>query len=220
MEKVISFCGEERGAFVYYTAVILAKAGRKVLVMDNSGSNDIYKAVSDYSEDAAYVVRQNITYVKNMRFQRSENPFYDCILIWHGMSIDEQELAKSDYVFAMPTYSPISLTSVNDMISDKSRITAIYMRDATDANKVSNEDIAKFFGVEPDIIVCSMEYDQKDYENYISFIYNGRQTFSNLSPNYNAALKYTVAKILEDEEGIDRKVIDSMFNKSRKAKKM
>ncbi len=217
MEKVISFCGEERGAFVYYIAVILAKAGYATLVIDNSNANDIYKAVSDYDESADYVVKQSITYVENMRFHKNDDSFYDYVLIWHGMNVDEKELAQSDHVFVMPTYSPISFMSLNNMIKDKSLITAVYMRDATEATKVTNEDIARYFDIPVEKIVCVMTYDEKDYENYISFIYNGRQTFANLSPNYNAALKYTIACILEET---DKKNINKLFNTSKKTKNM
>ncbi len=217
MEKLISFCGEERGDYVYYVAVILAKAGFATLVIDNSSSNDIYKAVSDYDETAEYIVKQNITYVKNKRFRKDNEAFYDYVLIWHGMRVDKQQLEESDLVFVMPTFSPISFTSLNNMIDNKELITAILMRDAVEATKITKEDIAGYFSVDVKKIAAIMAYDEKDYENYIAFIYNGRQTFTNLSPNYNLALKFTIGLILETA---DKKELDKMFNVSKKAKKV
>lgn len=214
MEKVVSFCGIERGEFVYYMAALLSKEGKAVLVVDNSFSNDIYDAVGDYDQKQDFVVKQNITYVKNANYNRDNDGIYDFALIWHGMNIDEDELMQSDAVFLLPNYTPACLKALNQSIKNKEMITAVFLRDSIESNKITEKSVAEFLEIPLEKIAGYMVFDARDYENYLAFLYNGRQTFQNLTPSYNECLKLVAENLLE----LNRKEVEKLFRKTKKAK--
>jgi len=213
MQKVVSFCGVERGSFVYYVAALLSKDGRSVLVVDNSMSNDIFNAVSN-NVNMKYVVKQNITYTKNVKFEPSEDSVFDYVLIWQGMNVREEELKKSNEIILLPDYTPYCLNTLGKKITDKELITAVFMRDLVPASKIKEKVAASMIGVPAKKILSTMPYDVKDYENYLAFLYNGRQTFASLTPDYNYCLK-CVFRIIT---GQNKKQTDKLFNKTKKAK--
>lgn len=214
MNKVISICGIERGDFAYYTAALLAKAGKAVLVIDNSFTSDIFGAVSEQCEDNAIALRQNVSYMQNVKYDREYDDIYDYVIIWHGMHIAQEILAQSDMVYVLPDYTPNCLLAINRMIEDKDVITTVCLRDAVESTKISDITAMKIMDVNKDKLRFVIGYDNKDYENYLAFLYNGRQTFSNLTPNYSTCLKALVSDILE----IDPKQANKLYHKTKKAK--
>lgn len=214
MGKVISICGVERGDFPYYTAALLAKSGKTVLVIDNSYVNDVFRAITNGTENDDIALRQNITYMHNIMYNKEYDDVYDFIIVWHGMNIKTSILEQSDSVYVLPDYTPECLISISNRIQDKNIVTAVYMRDAVENTKISDMTAMSLMSVEKSKLRFVVGYDGKDYENYLSFLYNGRQTFANLTPNYSNCLKSLVAGELE----IDQKQANKLYKKTRKAK--
>lgn len=214
MGKVISICGVERGDFSYYIAALLAKAGNAILVIDNSFINDVFNSVNENGEEDNVVLRQNISYMKNVKYDREYDDIYDYVVIWHGMNIQQTILLQSDVLYVLPDYTPSCLTQINKLIEDKSLITAICMRDAVENTKISDVTALKIMDVDSSKLRYVIAYDNKDYENYLAFLYNGRQTFSNLTPNYGTCLKALVAEVLE----VDQKQANKLYKQTKKAK--
>jgi hypothetical protein len=220
MEKVISFCGIEKSMAVYYTAAILSGYGKAVLVIDNSYSNDIYHAVSGYAayldneEQRDFIVKQNITYMKNVNFHEDYDSGFDFVLIWHGMNIREEELLQSDEVYVMPDYMPGTLFSIRDRIKDKSCITMVFMLDSIASSKITEQTAAEFMKLPAEKIQGVIGYDESDYAAYISFLYNGRLTLSSMSAGYSEILRVIAQDLLQ----IDGKAVEKLFKKIKKAK--
>lgn len=217
MSQIISFCGMEKGDFVYYLAVILAHAGKNVAVVDNSVTHDIYNAVSmDAGADVPFVVKQNITYIKNKNITENQknSETYDYYIVWHGLRIKNEILEISDYSYMMPDYTPVQLKYFGDKIKDKINLNGIIMRDTIVNSKVSSVLAYNYLGIDETQVKGIINFDEKDYENYMAFLYNGRQTFSNLSPNFNDCLKLVANEILEMEP----KQFKKLFDKSKNTK--
>lgn len=212
MQKVVSFCGIERGSFIYYIAALLSKNGATVLVIDNSATNDIFNAVSN-EENLEYVVKQNITYLKNTKFEPSEKSAYDYVLIWQGLNIRQRELDRSEDIILLPDFTPYCLKKLNK-ITDKDKVTAVFMRDSVPSSKITVKYVADMLGIKLQKILGTIPYDSKDYQNYIAFLYNGRQTFASLTPDYNYCLKCVYRLIT----GQNKKDTEKLFNKAKKAK--
>ncbi len=216
MSKTISLCGVERGDVAYYLAVILSHStnlGSTVLVVDNSYSHDIYSAVTDEELDKEYVIKQNITYIKNALINKDYEGIFDYVIVWHGMNIREDILNNSDHIYVMPDYTRNSIKTIKEKISDFSIVDAIVLRDSVLMNKLSDQKIAEALGVKPELIKYTLIYDNKDYENYLAFLYNGRQTFGNLSPVFNEYMISLAGTILE----INAKEANKIFKNAKTA---
>ncbi len=214
MSKTISICGVERGDVAYYLSVILSKStnmGQTVLTIDNSYSHDIYNAVADDCTDKNFVIKQNITYMKNVLFNKDYEGTFDYVIIWHGMNIKEEILKNSDYVYILPNYTKTIIDGIKDKISDYSLVNKFAMRDSVLNNKFSLKGIAEKIGVAPERIEYELVFDIKDYETYLAFLYNGRQTFTNLTPVFNEFLVAITAQILE----VDVKEATKIFKGAR-----
>lgn len=200
MSKVICIAGLERGDFAYYLAVLLSKLGPTMLI-DNSLSNDLYGAVCDYTYDKPYIVKQNITYMANKDYSNREDSFFDYVVLWQGMHINMKHMSEADLTYVLPDYTPNCISKLSEEITVKELITKIYMREATEYNKISEKTVAENLGVEAERIAGQFAYDNKDYENYIALLYNGRQTFSKLTPSFNDCLILS----LMDAAGMEKK---------------
>lgn len=213
-QKVISFYGIERGDFIYYLAFTLAKAGKLVLVVDNSINNDVYGAVSNYDMGDGKLIRQNVVYMSNVAYRRKENSPYEVVLIWHGMRLNKNLAAQSDALVLIPNYEPGILRQMSDNIDGlEHRVSCVYMRDAVSSSKVKPKTIAGMFGIKPQLMYGDITYDAKDYENYLAFLYNGSQKFGSLSPGFVDFLK----DILNLITGLPDKVITGMYNSAKNA---
>lgn len=213
MDKVISFSGVERGEFVYYIAAMISKSGKAVMVIDNSFSNDIYGAVSDFTE-CGTVTKQNIAYVKNACFDKEYVEEFDYVLIWQGMNINMDVILQCDESYLLPNYTPSCMNACKKLFEDKDLITAIFMRDSVMSNKITEKSVAGFLEIPEEKIMGIMTHDSKDYEAYLSFLYNGRHKFKSLTPGYNDCLKTAITLILGEEE----KKTSKLFRKTRSAK--
>lgn len=216
MSKTISICGVERGDVAYYMAVILSKAsiqGNTVLVIDNSFTHDIYSAVAESNTDKEFVVKQNITYMKNALINKDYEGFFDYVIIWHGNNINDEILKNSDFIYVMPDYTKASLNVIKTKITDWDNVSMVVLRDSVISNKLSEKRIAEYLGIKEEDIKYTLIYDNKDYENYLAFLYNGRQTFGNLTPIYNEFLTAAIAQITE----LDTKEASKLFKRARTA---
>ena len=218
MSKVVSFCGYERGDIVYYIAAMLTKNGNSVLVIDNSYNNDLYGAATNFDDgfEKDYVIKQNITYIKNVNYNTDTEEIYDFIIIWQGMNIKEEMLMQSEYVYLLCDYTPMSLKNLKALITDRENLYGVVIRENIESNKITEKTVLDFLGVPESKLVTTLMYDNKDYANYLAYLYNGRQRFQSLSPNFNDCIKKITGDILE----LDKKQVDKLFAKAKKAKKL
>lgn len=218
MSKVISFCGFERGDIVYYIAAMLTKNGNSVLVIDNSYNNDVYGAATNFDDEYEkdYVIKQNITYIKNVNYNTDTEEVYDFVIIWQGMNIKEEALMQSEYVYLQSDFSPMSLKALKGLISDRDNLSGVIARESVESNKITEKTLLDFLGIPASKLITTLVYDGKDFENYLAYLYNGRQRFQSLSPNFNDCIKLITKNIL----GIDKKQVEKLFAKAKKAKKL
>ena len=213
-QKVVSFYGIERGDFIYYLAVVFAKAGKLVLVIDNSLSNDVYGAVSNYETGDGKLIRQNIVYMTNVNYKRKEDSPYEIVFIWHGMRLNCDMAAQSDALILLPNYEPNTLRKMSEHINGmQKKVSAVYMRDAVSNAKVKPRTIAGMFGINPQLMYGDIMYDAKDYENYLAFLYNGSQKFSSLSPGFADFIKDVISMVT----GLPDKNVIGMYNMAKNA---
>ena len=218
MSKVISFCGFERGDIVYYIAAMLTKNGNSVLIIDNSYNNDLYGAATNFDDlyEKDFVIKQNITYIKNVNYNTDTEEIYDFVIIWQGMNIKEESLMQSEYIYLQSDFSPMSLKTLKGLISDRDNLAGVIARESVESNKITEKTMLSFLGIPESKLITTLVYDAKDYENYLAYLYNGRQRFQSLSPNFNDCIKTVAKGILE----MDKKQVDKLFAKTKKAKKL
>lgn len=200
MNKIISFFGIERGDFVYYLAVTLMKNNYSVAVLDNSRNKDIFNAVSNFY-DTDLVIKQDIAYYKNTFIPQSETSNFDFVLVWQGLNYNHDIMKRSDLVYVLPDYTPGCIHDFNDRVEDKSLIDGVILRDYVDCRKVTDESIFDMLGLsKDDKFIGNIEFDKEDYEDYISFAYEGRQRFSNITANFIHVLEYMITQIADVDE--------------------
>ena len=212
--RTIAFCGEENNCFVYFTALILSAAKKRVLIIDNSRDNSLFYAVSG-GEDPEDLIRQGITYIKNRKYYHTPISIYDYILIWQGMEIREEELQHSNMIILLPSYEPGTLKALKKVSKFEKKIAAVFMVNATNHNKVNDVKISEQLKVPVEKILSAIPYDMRDYESYLSFLYNGYQNVRGISSDYSICIKEVARLIL----GVDKRDVKAIIRKSSKIKK-
>ena len=209
--KVITFTGLERCDFAYHTARVLATQADNVIVIDNSRNHEMYEAVSqgpDGEEDNDHmVVRNNITFLKDVEYSPDFFNSFDYIVMYEGMRYRLKDLEQSSLVFAMPDFLPASLEAMKGLPDNVEYI----MRDG--AGKLNERSAAEIMEIDPDRIVGTLPYEYNDYSCYLSLIYNGRQKLKGLSPEFTQALAYVCGRAME----IDEKQAIALIKKARKS---
>lgn len=216
--KLISFIGEERADFAYYVAVILKNTGKRVLVLDNSISGDLFTAVARNNPDAMMERThsvQNLVFVRCAAYQAESFSKFDYVICYAGNSYIEDTICKSDLVCFMPDYRPVSLNRGRDLLCsllEQAGMEAaegkyfIIMRDLV-SDKITDLAIAELMQTDTERIIGHIADDPGDYAKYITFLYNGRQTIKGLSSDYMGALNYVIGRITNENEKMIRKIM-------------
>ena len=212
MSKVISLVGAELGDFAYYLAVILSRKST-VMFIDNSFNGDVFNAVSDFDYERRYIVKQNIVYGRALNYKRKEDSDYDFVIIWHGLNISTTVLTESDSIYVLPDYTPYCISRIKNCMTGANLrdVTNLFMRNSVESNKISEKTVLALLEIDGKRLHDIIPFDAKDYENYLAFLYNGRQTFAHLSPSFYSCL----IKCVMNEYEMDRKGATKLVNKAK-----
>lgn len=210
--KLVTFMNSERCDFVYYIGRIISEMTSSVIIIDNSETHELFRAVlnpvDEEDNEQDMIVRRNITYLKDIAFSPEFFPSFDYILVHQGANYDGEYIENSNEIFSMPDFRPDVLRDVPEL-PDR---TIYILRD--NAGKVNLASAAQMMDILPEKIVGTLDYDAEDYAHYISLLYNGRQRLTGLSESMIQALAFSVAKIT----GKDEKAVIRALKKERKSK--
>ena len=211
--KLIMFTDTERCDFPYYVGRLLSEMTPKVIMIDNSDTQELFRAISNQiegndDEGQDIIERRGVTYLRDVAYSPDFFESFDYVIIHMGSNYNYEYIENADVIFAMPDYRPDSLANV-PMLPEK---TEYIFRDK--AGKLNERSAAAIIGASAEQIVGSLEYDYNDYSQYISLLYNGRQSTRGLSENTMQALSYVIAKIT----GKSEKDILKEIKKERKSK--
>lgn len=201
--------GIERCDIPYQLARQLARANRSatILVLDNSKTKDMFGPMTGWS-DLKYATLDNITVMKDKLPVEETYERYDYIIIYYGMNKnkDENILHKSDYVFLMTDYSPITVSEIiKSGIPDRNDMIVIFRDKAL--KKISEKFITDKLEITPkDVYV--LELDLKDTGLYLSFLHNGFQRLLDESGGMITLMTDMVAEIASLPYKKAKKVIE------------
>lgn len=194
----MDFCGIEKCDIIFYLSEIYRILNRHVLVIDNSYSQDLYKAVSDGTA-ADVTERGFVVYTHDVSFGKKALKKFDVVIFYEGLNPEEINIINSDHVFLMPDYSESSIRQLREALDglgvsgDEHRRWMLILRDKV-TKKIRDRHVREM--INPDcMLVGTIAYDRTDYARYINLTHNGRQNVRGISRDMADALTYMLSVI-------------------------
>lgn len=193
--NVTVIAGMERCDITYYIARALAKNFRDktVLVVDNSISKDLFRAVNGGIEDDAddSIERNNIAFMRDIKFSEDFYDQFDFVIIYEGMAIDKEEISLATRTFILPEATPVAMDRIKMLIDYQDE--DVILRDLTPRAKVKS--IASMYGISLDHMIGAIGADSQDYAFYVELLYSGDVKMKNVSPDLRDSLLYILTKV-------------------------
>lgn len=194
--KIISITGLERGDFPYFLSRALEEKRFRVLTIDNSCSHDLFLSLKRADEKTDYAERGRCVYMRNKYVEADRMGAFekfDAVIMFHGLNADYDLLEMSDKVVLMTDYTPSGIRYIREYVDmeymeglPKDNLILLY-RDRP-GPKLAEQFIQSQFGLTGIENEAAVDYDEGDYNAYISFCYNGVQRLKGLSPGMRAAI--------------------------------
>lgn len=182
MSKIVIFAGLERCDILYHIVSILAKSKEnpKIMVVDNSKTHDLYNII-ERPDDFEIAMLDSAVVLKSKYVDDEFN--YDYVFIYQGNNLSKanEHLYIADYVYLQTDYTPVSIQLLkafleeaiqNDQQLEDKQAVLIFRDNVTSKIKESMILDSMVAGVREPFV---LPYDSKDYEAYISLLYNGSQ---------------------------------------------
>lgn len=202
--KIISFIGMEQCDILYYISDYGIKQGKKVLVVDNSFSNDMYKAFTTI-EDGVFVEIGDLMVVKDIQYNENFYSKFDYVFVYHGMNLEKESYEKSDYLYVMTNYMPVQVEKIKEIPLDKDRVHHMIFRDKV-LKKITEDYIVETIGIQAgDTYVLNVE--PKDVELYMLIVYDSFRKLVGCSQEMYDMLLKAGMEIYDIEEKQMRKIM-------------
>lgn len=207
--KIISFIGMERCDLIVYLVNVLKTKSIRTLVIDNSCNQDLFGAlrrpdsVTDYLENGRVVfMRNKCVEVNNTgAFEK-----FDVVIIYHGLNVNYNMLAMSNYLVLQTDYIPVHLQEIREMVDltafdrfPKENSMIIY-RDKG-SGKISEAVIRKELEIENAENEEIIFYDEGNFNNYLNFCWNGSQETKGVTGEVKNAINFLKVWLI----GVDKK---------------
>lgn len=188
--KVITYIGKERCDIIYYLIKVAARLGKKILVVDNSGIQDL-SGVYGLSGNEDKMRKKNVTvcrqYIISEEWRESTVNEFDFIFVYEGLKL-QQVKVESDLLLIGCSFEKREIEIIKNMIgqnSDRKREILI-LRDKTSAR----------FSVRT--VMEMLDMPPKKTENYVlefdEFGYGGYVALTQSGDNEKIALRATAGK--------------------------
>lgn len=202
--KIISFIGMERCDILHYLVNTGIKQNKKVLVVDNSFSNDYYSSFATM-EDGIFVEIGDLMVVKNIKFSEHLYAKFDYVFVYHGRNLEEESYQRSDMRYVMTNYQPTHIREIHKINFDQSLVHHLIFRDKV--LKKITEDIV----VEELELTVGDSYilpaDLKDYELYLLISYNSFKKLLGCSQEMYQTILTMGSNIFEIDEKQMKKIM-------------
>ncbi len=202
--KLISVTGAERGDYPYFLSRMFEDKKLRVLVIDNSCSQDLFLALHNEDEKSDYVERGLTVFMRNKTVEPQKTGAlekFDIVIIYHGYHPDYDLIDMSDRLICLTDYLPATIRYITENIDmeyvnefNKENFYLVYLDKPS--GKISEQLIKKelmLTGVENEAMIY---FDEGSYNAYINLCYNGTQSLKGLSGEYRSSLKGICAAIL------------------------
>ncbi len=183
-KHVISFVGLERADIPYYQALVFASAGRTVLVLDNSYSNDLFASIPQVEgEDVLQI--GNITFMKNVGWSQRLFDAFDHVIVYLGErqgDVTLDYLRGSSVRYIVTDYTTLSTRRIAEQLRElgKFRCKVLFLNKAS--GKISEELVCSEIGVPyHEQYSYTVTLDESDYKCFLNFERNGFQKLGAVS---------------------------------------
>lgn len=188
---VISYVGKERCDLLYYITMLGQRAGKQILVIDNSVTHDFFDLYEKIDHEDV-VESDFITVCKDYCMDEQLKEEYDYIFIYEGITRMHSYKGKRDITIVAISMEAAELKHIKNAFLDydgKTKLNPLLIvRDCVN-NKVSNNDIAEKLCITPEDVL-RIGFDQRDYAMYINLSHNKIGRFKGLSQEMEDAISY------------------------------
>ncbi len=203
---IISFIGMERCDILHYIADAGIKQNKKVLVIDNSYSNDYYSSFATM-EDGIFVEIGDLMVVKNIRFSENLYAKFDYVFVYHGRNLEKESYQCSDLRYVMTNYQPTQIQELHKIEFDHSLVHHMIFRDKV-LKKITEDIVVDEIQITVGEIYV-LPIDMKDYELYLMLSYNSFKKLAGCSQD----MYQTILKMGTCIYGIDEKQMKKIMKK-------
>ncbi len=196
--KLIVFSGSERCDVSYFAGRVLRCTGGRVIVIDNSRTKDLFETIHqgvDLEDDEFEFERDGITYLKDVAYSPEFFEAFDYVIIHEGRMIDKMLHDVADLVYMMSDYYPQHLKRIRGY--DAPNVEYLMLDKVP---KINDTSAAELMQAPLEKIIGGLPYESTDYACYLSFLYNGSQSFSALSGEYKDFLSYLLMRAADFDE--------------------
>ena len=93
--KVVSFIGTEKCDIAYFIARLTSLTGKEVMVVDNSGRQDLYNAIPRPDAEDEFGYQGRVTFASRLRLEDSFKEAFDVVIYYNGWTFDEEIIRQS-----------------------------------------------------------------------------------------------------------------------------
>ena len=216
IQKKIICAGYEQCDFVYYLACTLSMFVNRIIVIDDSVTQDLFNAVCD---DVAANVHEwrNIVFTRNVDIKDSQE-FADADIVIDYAGLNEDFEIKTDdentLWIAMPDYTKAGIKSAKRLNGlNPEKIICIPRNYCS--QKITDKSVSVLSGIPMNNIVGHISFNTEDIAAYITLTHNRHHYIKSASAEMKDAVILTVANLFDLEEKTARK----MVFKTKKLKK-
>lgn len=209
LSKIISIVGTHATDITYYLARTLNAAGTKCLVVDNSRDKYLFRSIPK-AQGETMAQTGEIVYVQGVAYSEVFFAQYDFVLIHHGLSMNEELLKRSDYIYIVTDYLQYSTEKIKELLSDELMEKSYYLvcRDKV-TEKTSVKQLVEEMGLTEARIEESYElyYNEQDYLGFFNLLRSGHVQIKGLSGDMKEFLKGFLLTAIEKEKNKEYKKI-------------
>ena len=165
--KMIAILGKERGDMVFYIAQVLTSAGKNVLILDNSGKNDLHTSITANYDDKEVGQIGKITVLKNKTTDSFMCSAYDYVIAYVGnaRTTDRKVLVdKADFTYVIASgnllnnleaaetlkYYKLELEGKKKNVIILEKLEKISEKQILDELSLTREQVSEIYDIQPD----------------------------------------------------------------------
>lgn len=215
---LISYIGVPQCDIVYYFARILNAADKRVLIVDNTLDHDMFHSLRKPDEKNMVEIG-DISVVCNKKYSEYFFNYYDYVLIYHGMNINEELNENSDFRYVISTFNPFIVKKVAAQLKKANDNLGYYvvLRDKV-YDKISEKTILSELALKATQVkeTYQLPYSETDYICYMNLLWNGSQQPKHASGDMRDCLRSILSSVMPSQ--MTKKELDKIFKKAMTGK--
>lgn len=172
LTKIVAYIGTERCNILHCLVNAEVKAGKRVLVVDNSITHDYYNLY--VAGEDGVVNLDKLVICKDSVIERDILDSFDYVFIYVGLNTPDAVFVIPDHVIAAPSYDKNSMVKVGEMLSvlNSQKGCLCVMRDKA-GKKISDSATIGKLKIAPKYF-RSLELSYSEHAAYIALTHNGK----------------------------------------------